>query len=68
MVTGTSLQNLLVLMLAGGPVTLAIASAAGWAVADAALRPVERISREAAAISVSEPGRRAAASRSAGMR
>ena len=38
-VTGTSLQNrddmlsqLLVLMLAGGPVTLAIAAAAGWAV------------------------------------
>jgi two-component system OmpR family sensor kinase len=64
-VTGTSLQNrgdtlsqLLVLMLAGGPVALAIASAAGWAVAGAALRPVERMSREAAAISVSEPGRR----------
>jgi two-component system OmpR family sensor kinase len=64
-VTGTSLQNrddmlsqLLVLMLAGGPVTLAVAAAAGWAVAGAALRPVERMSREAAAISVSEPGRR----------
>jgi two-component system OmpR family sensor kinase len=64
-VTGTSLQNrdnilseLVVLMLVGGPVTLAIASAAGWAVAGAALRPVERMSREAAAISVSEPGRR----------
>jgi two-component system OmpR family sensor kinase len=64
-VTGTSLKNrndmlsqLLVLMLAGGPVALAMASAAGWAVAGAALRPVERISREAAAISVSEPGRR----------
>jgi two-component system OmpR family sensor kinase len=64
-ITGTSLQNrddilsqLLVLMLAGGPVALAIASAAGWAVAGAALRPVERMSREAAAISVSEPGRR----------
>jgi HAMP domain-containing protein len=64
-VTGTSLQNrddmlsqLLVLMLAGGPVTLAIASAAGWAMAGAALRPVERMSREADAISVSEPGRR----------
>jgi two-component system OmpR family sensor kinase len=64
-VTGTSLQNrdamlsqLLVLMLAGGPVTLAVAAAAGWALAGAALRPVERMSREAAAISVSEPGRR----------
>ena len=64
-VTGTSLQNrddmlsqLLVLMLVGGPVTLAIASVAGWAVAGAALRPVDRMSREAAAISVSEPGRR----------
>src|ERR1700730_1561410 len=64
-VTGTSLQNrddmlsqLLVLMLVGGPVTLAIASVAGWAVAGAALRPVDRLSPEAAAISVSEPGRR----------
>jgi signal transduction histidine kinase len=64
-VTGTSLQSrddmlsqLLVLMLAGGPVALAIASAAGWALAGGALRPVERMSREAAAISVSEPGRR----------
>lgn len=64
-VAGASLQGrddvlsaLLVLLLAGGPVTLAAASAAGWAVAGAALRPVERMRQEAAAISVSGRGRR----------
>jgi two-component system, OmpR family, sensor kinase len=62
---GTSSQNryqvlsaLLVLMLAGGPVTLALAGLAGWAVAGAALRPVERMRQEADAISVSDRGRR----------
>jgi two-component system, OmpR family, sensor kinase len=64
-VAGASLQSradtlsaLLVLMLAGGAVTLALAAAAGWAVAGAALRPVERMRREADAISVSDRGRR----------
>jgi two-component system OmpR family sensor kinase len=64
-VAGASLQSrddvlsaLLVLLLAGGPVTLAAASAAGWAVAGAALRPVERMRQEATAISVSDRGRR----------
>jgi two-component system, OmpR family, sensor kinase len=64
-VTGTSLQSrdgtlasLLTLLLAGGPVALAVAGAAGWAVAGAALRPVERMRQEAAAISVSDRGRR----------
>src|SRR5579875_2211358 len=64
-VVGTSLQGrrdmlseLLALLLIGGPVTLAAASAVGWAVAGAALRPVERMRREAAAISVSDRGRR----------
>lgn len=64
-VTGTSLlsrdetlSSLLVLMLAGGPIALAVAGTAGWAVAGAALRPVERIRREAAAISVSDRRRR----------
>lgn len=52
------LAELLLLMLAGGPVTLAAAAAAGWAVAGAALRPVERMRREADAISVSDRGRR----------
>ncbi len=52
------LSALLVLMLAGGPVTLALAAAAGWAVAGAALRPVERMRQEADSISVSGQGRR----------
>lgn len=52
------LSALLVLMLAGGPVMLALAGAAGWAVAGAALRPVERMRQEADAISVSDRGRR----------
>ncbi len=52
------LSALLVLLLAGGPVALAAASVAGWAVAGAALRPVERMRQEAAAISVSDRGRR----------
>lgn len=37
----------------GGPVALALASVAGWLVAGVALRPVERMRRQAAAISVS---------------
>jgi signal transduction histidine kinase len=52
------LSSLLVLMLIGGPVTLALAAAAGWALAGAALRPVERMRQEADAISVSDRGRR----------
>jgi heavy metal sensor kinase len=42
----------------GGPVGLALASTAGWALAGAALRPMERMRTEAAVISVSEPDRR----------
>jgi signal transduction histidine kinase len=62
---GTSSQNrdqvlssLLVLMLIGGPVALALAGTAGWLLAGAALRPVERMRQEADAISVSDRGRR----------
>ncbi len=44
----------------GGPIALAVVAWAGWALAGAALRPVERMRREAAAISLSEPGRRLA--------
>jgi signal transduction histidine kinase len=47
-------------MLLGGPAALALASAAGWLLAGTALRPVERMRREAAAISASEPDRRLA--------
>jgi two-component system OmpR family sensor kinase len=41
-----------------GPVALALVSLLGYALATAALRPVESMRREAAAISSSEPGRR----------
>jgi signal transduction histidine kinase len=41
-----------------GPVALALVSLLGYALATAALRPVESMRREAAAISASEPGRR----------
>ncbi|MDP9341658.1 MAG: ATP-binding protein [Actinomycetota bacterium] len=43
-----------------GPVALGAVAGAGWALAGAALRPVERMRREAAAISLSEPARRLA--------
>jgi two-component system OmpR family sensor kinase len=53
-----ALARLAVLLAAGGPVALALAAGVGWVVAGAALRPVERMRSEAAAISASEPGRR----------
>jgi heavy metal sensor kinase len=55
-----ALDRLLVLFAIGGPVALALMSLAGWLLAGAALRPVERMRREAAAISASEPDRRLA--------
>ncbi len=45
-------------LLVGGPLALLVASLAGYALAAAALRPVESMRREAAAISAAEPGRR----------
>ena len=45
-------------LVVGGVVALALVSWAGWLLAGAALRPVEAMRREAAAISASEPGRR----------
>jgi heavy metal sensor kinase len=64
-IVGASLSNrqeilarFLLLLVVGGPIALALASAVGWAVAGAALRPVERMRQEAAAISVSDRGRR----------
>jgi two-component system OmpR family sensor kinase len=53
-----ALSRLLVLFAIGGPVALALVSTAGWVLAGAALRPVERMRQEAAAISASEPERR----------
>jgi two-component system OmpR family sensor kinase len=53
-----ALRNLAGLLLLGGPVSLLLASLAGYGVAAAALRPVERMRRRAAEISMVEPGRR----------
>jgi heavy metal sensor kinase len=58
--TTDALASLASLMLVGGPVAILLASAVGWLVAGAALRPVERLRTEAEAISASEPGRRLA--------
>ncbi len=55
---GEALDQLLALFAIGGPVALLVISLAGWAIAGAALRPVERMRVEAAAISASEPERR----------
>lgn len=52
------LQRLLVVMATAGPVALLLTVVAGWLLAGAALRPVEAMRREAAAISASEPDRR----------
>jgi two-component system, OmpR family, sensor kinase len=64
-VTGSSmagpsqtLDRLRLLLLVGGPAALALASFVAWLLAGVALRPVDRMRQEAAAISVSEPGRR----------
>src|SRR6266508_2185827 len=53
-----ALARLAALMAVGGPLVLILAGGVGWIVAGAALRPVERMRIEAAAISASEPGRR----------
>ena len=53
-----ALSNLAVLLAVVGPLALIVASAAGYALASAALRPVELMRRRAAAVSASEPGRR----------
>ena len=52
------LSSLAALLLLGGPVAVLLASAAGYGLATAALRPVEAMRRRAAAISPSEPGKR----------
>lgn len=55
---GEALGGLLVALLIGGPLALLLASLAGYALAAAALRPVESMRQEADAVSASEPGRR----------
>jgi signal transduction histidine kinase len=53
-----ALGRLSLLLVLAGPLALAVVSAGGWLLAGAALRPVERMRREAAAISVSDFERR----------
>jgi two-component system OmpR family sensor kinase len=53
-----TLADLRRLLLIGGPVALVLASLAGYLLAAAALRPVERMSERAATISAASPGRR----------
>ncbi len=53
-------QQLLLVMVTLGPLALVIMAVAGWLLAGAALRPVEQMRREAAAVSASEPSRRLA--------
>ena len=53
-----ALARLATLLAVGGPAALILVAAVGWVIGGAALRPVERMRKEAAAISASEPGRR----------
>jgi two-component system OmpR family sensor kinase len=53
-----ALASLLAVMATLGPAALLVTATAGWLLAKAALRPVEDMQREAAAISASEPARR----------
>lgn len=53
-----SLLNLRRQLLVGGPIALVLASLAGYSLAAAALRPVERMGERAATISAASPGRR----------
>lgn len=52
------MKGLRLLLLAGGPAALVLVSVVAWLMTGAALRPIERMRREAAAYSVSEPTRR----------
>ena len=51
-------QRLLLVMATVGPLAVVLTAVAGWLLAGAALRPVEQMRREAAAVSASEPSRR----------
>lgn len=66
-VVGTSLEQhdetlagLAILLWTGGGAALVLAGGVGWVLAGTALRPVEAMRREAAALSAGEPGRRLA--------
>jgi signal transduction histidine kinase len=51
-------KRLALLLVIGGPILVAAITATGWWLTGAALRPVRRMAREAATISMVEPGRR----------
>ena len=53
-----ALRRLQWLLVVGGLTALLLSSAAGWVVAGAALRPVERIRQDAAHLSAADPGGR----------
>jgi heavy metal sensor kinase len=53
-----AVARLTVLVAVGGPIVMLALTALGWVIAGAALRPVERLRSEAAAISIAEPSRR----------
>ncbi len=53
-----AVRELLALLVVAAPVALLLASLLGYGLATLALRPVESMRREAAAISATEPGRR----------
>jgi heavy metal sensor kinase len=53
-----TVRGFLLLLLLVGPLALLLVTLLGYALASAALRPVESMRREAEAISASEPGRR----------
>jgi two-component system, OmpR family, sensor kinase len=53
-----ALASLATLLLAGGPIALALASLAGYGLAAAVLRPVEAMRARAAAVSATSPGQR----------
>lgn len=55
---GDALETLFTALAIGGPLALLLASLAGYGLAAAALRPVERMRREAESISAATPGRR----------
>ena len=55
---GEALDSLLTQLLIGGPIALLLSSLVAYALAAAALRPVESMRREAQVVSAVEPGRR----------
>ena len=57
--------RLLAIVAIGGPILVGVLAMLGWVLAGAALRPVERLRSEAAALHVSEPSRRSPSPRPA---